>query len=586
MNNSFIIFPKGEDVNIPDHFSPISNNSNYTLYAQPESKEQFGDITIIIDGNPLPRNYWYSEYGQRKKGKLVYDLFSKFGTSFITKIKGFFLIVIFTKDSFYVYNDIHSVKRFYFNCKNSRISLSNDLDLLKKNLDTKIDDNIAIHQSLFQHFLFGQTIFENIKYSEYASFATLVESRLTISKYWTVDELISDRQNTSNEEFTIVFNNTIHNYIKYFNPNHIAITITGGRDTRSVLASLINNGNLPHTFTFGNPQNRDVVVGKLIAQTCGLTFSNPWLDNPSYNRYKLLTEEIINNKNPFVNIHRAHRLDAIKKETENKNIDMLFLGAMGGDYIKGTAFDNYIVSEFIARFFFDKQIKTEKIISEILDKHSVIHTEENIQKIINTLQNSEIFKDRRFTSKKDLLIIHEIIGCSHDVQDIMVYFNYVSYVMAPFMDIDIIEALFRTRFSLKTNSKNSLNPIARYLGGELQAKLILALCPALKDIPFASYYTPSDAAGSKIKYIIKRSLAAYKHHKSHNISGFSYEEWFINYINQEYDDLHSSLADAYDIRKLKNLLAGMNHSKEEGYWHKFTNPLMLSSYCSKLNIRK
>jgi hypothetical protein len=583
MNNSFIISPEAMKVKIPESFSTIARNNQYCLFASPDSIESYGDVSILVNGHPMPRNNSYSEYKSVKGGQLVHDLFIRYGIEFIRKIKGFFLIVICTKENFYIYTDIHSVKRFYYKTGDLQNIISNDLDLLVKNIPTITDENIAIHQALFQHLLFGQTQYKNIRYAEYASFATLGASGLCVHKYWSAGELLNCDKNCSIEEFIAVFNKTISNSIGFFKPGNIGITLTGGRDTRSVLASLINNSISPHAFTFGNPRNRDVIVGKSIAQACGLTFSNPWMEEPCLANYKLLTDEIINDRNPFVHIHRAHRLDAIKKVTSKHKIDMLFLGAMGGDYIKGTAFDNYIVSTFMARFFFDKRVGQEALIKEILNSHAVKYNEDQIRILMDSMHQNEIFKDQHLTSEKDLLIVHEIIGCTHDIQDITVYANYVPILMAPFMDMDIMEALFHTRYSLINNSKNSMNPFVRYLGGELQAKLIVSLCPALKNIPFASYYTPADAAGYKVKYIIKRGLAAYKHHQSPNVSGFPYSEWFRNFVQHEFIELHDSVKIQYNVHVLKEWLDHNTHLEEEGYWHKFTNPIMLSSYVSILN---
>jgi hypothetical protein len=581
MSKSFII----SSTNLPDDYglSLIVSSEKFKLYANDNVFEKNGDIYIYFEGYFMPRNEWIDRFSNLTGSSLIYELFLTFGTKFIGKIKGFFTIAIITKDNFYVFNDIHSVKRFFFNVNDRSFFVSNSIAFLKAIIGNSIDPLFAAHHALFQHFIFGQTIFKNIQYSEFASQVFLNHGRLMIGKYWQTDSLENLNKDLSIKEFIFLFNKTIKNYIQYFKPKRVAATITGGRDTRSVVASLIANEVSPHLFTFGNPQNRDVIVGKLISESCNLSFSNPSISNPGIENYRELVNRIICLGDSFIHLHRAHRLDAIEKEVEEFNHDMVFVGAMGGDYIKGSSFDDYIVSEFIRENFFKKGTGTLVLMKRILEKHFVNYDKHLLNSLYDSLIRIPLISNREFNSSTDLHIAHDIIGCSHDIQDIKVYSKYIDKVIAPYMDIDIMEALFRTNFSLLSNSKNSNGLLTKYLGGELQANLVTDLCPALARVPYANYYKPVDVSGSKPRYIIKRGIAYIKQKQHPNISGFEYGKWFIDYIEKELQESRNlSVSQYYDFDKMLISIKMDKHLTHEGYWHKYTNAIMFSKYANNL----
>lgn len=563
----------------------IRSNQNFIIYSKNIHFEKYGDLLIYFEGYFLPRNDCFNLFNELKGAKLIFELFNRFGYDFIQKIKGFFVILIITGDNFYLYNDIHSVKRFFYKSGGTDYLISNDINLLGSLTNYQLEPSFAANHALFQHFVFGKTIFRNIKYSDYATFSCLEKGRLRFTRYWNTTSLFQNTTDQSQKDFSRVFNESVGNYLKFFKPASIAATITGGRDTRSVLASLMANRAIPLLFTFGNPQNRDVVVGKMIAKKCNLPFFNPDISNPDPDEYSYYLKKLINLENPFIHLHRTHRLQAIESVTENGKIEMVFVGAMGGDYIKGTSFDDYIVSKFVNSYFFARHKNIKELIREILTEHFVEFDDGLLVNIESQIFSNAIFTTRDFNSLKDLLISHDIVGCTHDIQDISVFSEYADRIIAPFMDLDVMEALFRTKFSLLFNSKNSSRLFTKYLGGELQAKLVFDLCPELSGIPYANYYTPEDIIGSKAKYVFKRTMAFLKQKRNKNVSGFEYGNWFVDLVKNELlEKDHTLISEFYNVRRIKYSFGNSSHLKHEGYWHKFSNPMMFRMYMEKLII--
>jgi asparagine synthetase B (glutamine-hydrolysing) len=62
--------------------------------------------------------------------------------------------------------------------------------------------------------------------------------------------------------------------IENLNDSDISLTLTGGMDSRLILAALLKAGVKPNCFTFGNPESKDVVFAKEISEKLGLAFHN------------------------------------------------------------------------------------------------------------------------------------------------------------------------------------------------------------------------------------------------------------------------------------------------------------------------
>ncbi|GEM_PF-2622738 len=555
----------------------LNIGSDQYLFIEGKFKT-FDNCNIIIDGFVAPRNHCYKEYKTLDQYELIYFLYKKYGTDFPKHLKGFFCIVVSENDKICIANDIHSVKRFY--TANKDVYISNNIETLKIVTTLKHNSYSPAIFAVLQHFIKGISLFDNVEYSIPATLTIVDKGNITKTIYWN-PQILSDSKKdlTTQEEFINTFDISVKNYLEYLNPTNVSTTLTGGRDTRTVLSSLLNNGIKPHCFTFGYPTGTDVTTAKNVADICSLDFSNHYIENLDSKKYSELVNKIVDSENHFIHIHRAHRLDAIIKESNyfNNDLDMVFVGAMGGDYIMGENFNDYIITEFIRRFL-TEEMSQKEIVSQILDKHYIKYDDSTINYIINLLEEFGL-RHNTFNKNIEFNLVHNLIGCTHDIQDINLFMEHSKYVIAPFMDIDIMESLFSSPFSLFSNNRHTKNPIKRLRGGELQCKLIKKYSPFLADVPFANRYTPNDVLGNRIKYIIKRSIIQLTSEKSKPT--FSYDKWFIEYVKSELINLNEDIKSEYDIHKMINDIDTDMHANHEGYWHKYSNPITLSKYLQK-----
>ncbi len=560
----------------PPGLDLIIDCETFRLFSSLDQLIIVDGFKFLLDGFLLPRREYFEKYNKYSQQELISELYKEYKLDLINYVKGNFNLVVANEQELHVYNDRHSIKTFFIYKNGNSFSISNELALIAQQNALVFNELYPGILALFQHSVSGLTMYKDVTYSRPATRLCLSGGNLATDSYWVPDDLMTYNRNVFSTGNVIdVFSRTIADYVSFFKPKNISLTLTGGRDTRSILAGLLNIGITPSSFTFGFPSGKDVVASKKIAEELGIPFSNHFIEDLNSVSYRNLSKEIIGFGNPFIHIHRAHRLDAIKKEKKLLgNIDMLFVGAMGGDYIKGVSFNDYIVTEFVRRQLFGS-IEVKRLVEEILCNQFVKCSEDYLEEIVSVVNKTPFFSTNSF-KEAEFLIAFYLIGCTHDIQDINLFCEYSDMVIAPFMDIDFLEVLFQSPFSMFSNDRSSKNPLNKLKGGELQANLISSLYPQLADIPFANLYSPKDLLGNRLKYLIKRMYLHFL--KVQNTPTFSYEEWFQEFVDTNIPDTETKLSNSYDFISMKKMLKKLKHSTHEGYWHKYSNPIMLSLY--------
>ena len=558
-----------------DDLEQIKSKNKHSIFASKNSIVKISNVSIFVEGYVLPRNNIFLEYSTKNQYELIYQLYSKHGKNFVKYIKGFFLVYIIDVNDILIANDIHSVKRCYYHKDLENLIITNNINLINNYIPLRLNKYAPAIQATLQHFVNGLTMYEDVLYSMPA---TLIEISKKFKKfnYWDFNEIIKEKKSTSTkQDFINVFKKSISNYIEYFKPANVSATLTGGRDTRSVLSALVNLKVRVHNFTFGYPTGIDVITAKEVSNKLDLAFSNHNIENLNTKTYSDLVDGVVNVNKTSIHIHRAHRLDAIIKEKEYCNdTDMLFVGAMGGDYIMGEGFNDYIITKFVRKFLTEERNPITNI-KETLDEHFVKYDDDTITFLLKYLEDFGL-KHNIFNKEVEFNLVHNLIGCTHDVQDINIFMNYCNNIMSPFMDVDVIETLFTSNFSLFYNNRHTKNPIKRLRGGELQCLLIKTFAPQLADVNFSNQYSPNDVLGNRFLYVIKRIFIQLT--KKQSTPTFSYEDWFKDFVSKEMETLPENLKDLYDIKKFDSSLKNNTHNNDEGYWHKYSNLIMFSKY--------
>lgn len=364
----------------------------------------------------------------------------------------------------------------------------------------------------------------------------------------------------SQEILTIIKENTNN-----INHKEIGLTLTGGFDSRVILAALLHLGIKPICFTYGNEKNRDIQIARTICEKLGLTFYNFANVIPTKEWYMHWSNETIVLDNGNAHFHRAHRTAAISELTEKHPLKVLFTGHLGGENIRGLSYNDYFSSPFFEDFNENKLSFDENLKNQL--KRYFIHLNESeivsLKAKVNSLPWMTEDKNRN-----KLYFVNELIGKIHHNQDIRIYTKFVEKVVPVYMQSSYLEKLTLSQhhFMRKLNKKVSFLEHPK-----LYCQLISVFYPALLDIELSNGYAPKDFLKGNLNYITKRIWQKYIK-KIKNYPSFSYDEWFIELIKEKSQEISDEIWTIYDKELYFTQLNSIELKNNEGFWHKFSNP--------------
>ncbi len=547
-------------------------SKNYQFYSDYQIQtDTTNNIQFIIDGYILPRKNIYFQYKHYKQYNLLIELYSIYGDKFIRYIKGVFNIIIIKNNTFQIYNDRQSIKKFFKYEKDNSFILTNLLENISRLTPLYVDYNNTRLFFLMEHFIDSNTLFQYVNYSKPACFISFINS-IEERQYWSPLELTKQElKNYSYNELSQLWNEIIQQYINYLKPKKITLTLTGGNDSRMILASLLNLNINTNTFSFGNPLSHDSVIAKTLAEKSYLNYNNYFVSNPTKDWFMEYSNKIVDFGNSLINIHRAHRLNAIEQEVKNNpETEMILGGFMGGDYLKGIVYDDYITAEIIRHIEYSKE-PLDSIIQSILDKNFITSSSNDIQEIMDKINHFE-FRINNEKLIREFLFVYNIVGSVHDTQDTNIFGSKIKYTVNPYMDIDFLEIVFSTEHSMLFKNNSSQNPLSRINQSDLHINITNILALDLSNIPYAKngYYTANEYLGNRLVYIAKRFNRIYLKRKKYPQS-FTYRDWTLEFVKNMVSNLSKEIKPLLNEKSYTFDLNHKNHLNTESYWHRFTN---------------
>lgn len=296
---------------------------------------------IIENKKLLKKNNCSKEFliyyaGEPKIGDINFSNINiEFKSSFLKKINGEFLIIVYNKKKkiFFIINDRYTSIPLYYIYHNNILYFSNNYLYLYKKIKNKVQ--LTLKQDSFIEFLIfrklhGNKTFDNkIKYLDYAS-KVEVSKKFKISKYWFPSFKKKSYENLNDCSSTFIKIITHALKIKLNKKKSINLFLSGGLDTRLILASLLNLKIKPKCFTFGFNKNSEFFYAKQLTKIYKL----------KHNFIKINKKEIINHLkykfqissgmyNHFINFFSKKKIKIIKQNDvtlHGHGLDYMFQG--------------------------------------------------------------------------------------------------------------------------------------------------------------------------------------------------------------------------------------------------------------------
>ena len=554
--------------------------SNYAIIAEDnESYKADGDNSkcILIDGYLLPRYKYYEELKSYSQFELLGYLYNKHGEKFIEYIKGSFVIVIAEENGFKIYTDHNGTKKVFYCDNGGRYVFSNSSLLVSEYIENKeiSADTVGI-KCLLNREIMGKTIIKNLNYLLPASIAQLNQNKVKFTNYWSPSHLLGmQNENNNLESLSEIVSGIVKQYAEYINPGHHVISLTGGKDSRTILAALLRNGIKPFGFTYGDPNSQDAVYAKKIALKLNMDHKiyTPIINAEWFETY---SNKVICSDNPTINIHRSHRFYAFEKLQSELGSDVsYYAGYMGGEFMMGIYYDDLIFSKYLTSNW-----------ETGLDGEKTSYYREGF---IRSTDSSEIDLKSDLSQLKclDITITKKMrqfyslfeIGIQHHVQDVSLSGRLIKYSIPFFMDIDFLELLFQSRYSFFYNDNKSKNLLNRYKLYEFNLNVQHILYPELDELPFAKKgsYNTKDYLKGKYYWSFMKALRYFAENRNY-AQTFQYNLEYVIFLKkwllQISNDKSSVIHNIYDIPKALKSLDESPIKTEEKYYHRYSNIVM------------
>jgi hypothetical protein len=249
---------------------------------------------------------------------------------------------------------------------------------------------------------------------------------------------------------------------------------------------------------------------------------------------------------------------------------------MGGDYLKGLSYDDYITAKFMRLWAKSAGRESEHLESILQEKYLQLATSQK-EYLLDSLFPSLEFMDRSLpVPVRELLYLFAVIGGMHDYQDSAVFSWEIPKVINPYMDVDFLERLWASPYSslgdgTGVKTRGSASRVA------FGCQLTHLLAPELSHVPYAKWgaYSAWDLMHFPRTFRARRVIR-HLFKKDHFVSSFAYGKWLYHFCNEELNHLHPEIGSFYELKALGLRLKQMPEANNEREWHFATNPINLS----------
>lgn len=457
---------KNNLVYIGDGLSIIDDNPKESIMIQ-NSKQ----LLIFAKGNLLnfTKESFSSEY-ECITGKSI-DSYS----GFFKKLEGYFCLIIWDKikKKLFIINDKLGLNPLYYTVTSqNELIVSTKIEDFVHIFEIPINiDLIALKQfATFNYFIGERTFIKNI-YRLKPGTALIWEDRsMTKENYWNISQFFSCECIQTHDflkQFTQIFCEVVSNWT--YGNKRVGLLLSGGYDSRAILACLYNLGVKGYAYTWDNPAVEETHIAQRLAEATGFKLRYLPFYPEEKDIEKLIYEvgELTDFSFPLFHIGRYN---AIKQISDS--VDMIFSGQ--GELIRVTPVPNDYISQIT--------------LSYIYKTRPPYRAEHFFQ---NEDMSSDLFQDfeYRHLSPTEQLTCFLLYNAYRDDYGILRYGeSEIIPVAMPFFDVRVIELLLKSPYSIARLKSWKRNAPFTLKTRKIYYNIVKQFAPHLLDIPLDRGY--------------------------------------------------------------------------------------------------
>ena len=453
--------------------------------------------------------------------EFILSLYEEYGKDIVHKLNGSFTLVIWDEISkeLLIINDRYGLRPLYYSTCDGCLLFGSEVKAIMQDETFKriVDDRSVADFFSIGYILGNKTFFKEVELLPPASIMTYSKGAISNEQYWDFD-FNENRENYPEEYYIDKLSKLILQSVeRQMKGNHrIGIPLSGGLDSRTIVASIHGKYYPLHTFTFGKPNCDDVRFAQSVSKKLGAL--HHFFDFKP-DDLTLYAEKAVNITDGMLNCIHAHRMQTYN---EIRSLMDVVLGGYVGDAIMG----NFLIEDP------DENMDDFQTFKRLCDYISV--------DLLKNLFNDEyfpIFNKNLNLSKDYILQIGKNIDTKSTNNRLMYYnlrerqrrFILTGSILTrnslefrtPFLDNDLIDFILTVPTTFKINK-------------HLYKKMILTTFPQLADIPYQATGLPLDATKFSIKtYFLLFKKIMYKINRTTfkfefliNPKGYAdYNEW-------------------------------------------------------------
>lgn len=411
----------------------------------------------------------------------------------------FFILTDKKKNRIMIGTSFFSVLPLYYTIVSGNLIFSENAFKLKEYIKRKtISKRFILEFVLFNYPLFNHSLYDGITLIPSNSYILITGKEWQIIKHTKIEDLFSSspvKWRRASDEMAGLFISTTKKYLPewpYFS------SLTGGFDSRTLLAAGLYHKKAVSCYCFGTDNAGDIQIASKLAADTGIPFKKISLDEEKY-----LSEsfkygmEFVRNASGTASFARAHYLYSARQLAGDSEI--IVTGNFGSEVIRtvnksGLAFPDNLIGLFIAQdlrkafaviesgreFGF---LRKEAFANEWKDLK-----EEILAKPVFQNKYQSLTRNQRF-----YIYVFEEVFRKYFGAEIVNQFYHVRN-RTPFLDIDFIRAILQTRLAGVNSRFFEDNPLNRYKGHMLYSTIIRKAYPLLGEAMTDKGHRPDDLA--------------------------------------------------------------------------------------------
>jgi asparagine synthase (glutamine-hydrolysing) len=258
----------------------LSDNANQPMYS--------ADNRYVMVYNGEVYNYdeiaselkqkFNSEFKTSSDSEVVLEAYSRYGSDFVEKLNGMFAIAIYDKqkNELFLCRDRIGIKPLYYFWDGENFAFASELKALTKisSIPLEINKN-AIYQFMHLGFIPAPlSIYSSIKKLESATWLKINPHNLQQNQYWNIDQQVTGKVLTNENEATIKLNELIISSVQYQLKSDVpfGVFLSGGIDSSLITAKAVNLSKTKiNTFSIGFEENKynESIYAKNVANHLG-----------------------------------------------------------------------------------------------------------------------------------------------------------------------------------------------------------------------------------------------------------------------------------------------------------------------------